>query len=361
LAELNFNASGKKITLGRFDISVDNILGADSLNYFKTTDTGSLVQSIANLDSFTFAVGLSSYNPVTITNRTGVSDSFSVYVYDEVYEGGFKGNGNALSSRPRIQCTWEIGKTKANGGSGVDFTFEWEVAKRKGGNPGILVNPTVNHYNRNTNTWEFASNTSKIRGQNYLTLSGYTGTFSPFAIGEDVSVLPVSLGDFKVKQEGNAGVLRWVTLSETNTEKTEILKSSDGIEWAKLGEVEAAGNSYATQGYEFTDKTLGSVNYYQLQFIDKDGAKEKSAVRMLVKQEPQTAWQVSVYPNPSFGEIYIETAKPCSYEIMNVEGKSIQKGEIRANKKIEGMGRGMYFIKCTAANSQETWTKFIVQ
>jgi hypothetical protein len=361
LSELNFNASGRKVILGSFDISIDNILGADSLNYFKTTDTGSLVRSIANLDSFTFAVGLSSYNPVTITNRTGVSDTFSVYVYDEVYEGGFKGNGNALGNKPRIQCTWEIGKTKANGGSGVDFTFEWEVAKRKGGNAGSLVNPTVNHFNRNTNTWEFASNTSKIRGQNYLTLTGYMGTFSPFAIGEDVAVLPLSLGEFKVAQEGNAGVLRWLTLTENNTEKTEILKSSNGTEWEKIGEVEAAGNSYSTREYIYSDHALGSVNYYQLQFIDKDGAKEKSVVRILVKQEPTTAWQVSVYPNPSFGEIYIETAKPCSYEIMNVEGKSIQKGEIRANKKIEGLGRGMYFVKCTAPNSQETWTKFIVQ
>jgi hypothetical protein len=361
LSELNFNASGRKVILGSFDISIDNILGADSLNYFKTTDTGSLVRSIANLDSFTFAVGLSSYNPVTITNRTGVSDTFSVYVYDEVYEGGFKGNGNALGNKPRIQCTWEIGKTKANGGSGVDFTFEWEVAKRKGGNAGSLVNPTVNHFNRNTNTWEFASNTSKIRGQNYLTLTGYMGTFSPFAIGEDVAVLPLSLGEFKVAQEGNAGVLRWLTLTENNTEKTEILKSSNGTEWEKIGEVEAAGNSYSTREYIYIDHALGKVNYYQLQFIDKDGAKEKSVVRILVKQEPTTAWQVSVYPNPSFGEIYIETAKPCSYEIMNVEGKSIQKGEIRANKKIEGLGRGMYFVKCTAPNSQETWTKFIVQ
>jgi hypothetical protein len=351
LAELNFNASGKKITLGNWNIEIQSILGADSLNYFKTNGTGSLIKNIANSDSFTFTVGLENYNPVTIINKTGTADQFYVYVFDEVYEFGTKGNGNAMTNKARIQSTWEIGKTSgnANAGNGVDFVFEWESAKRKGG---TISNPSLNHYNRNTNEWEFATNSSISRGKNSLRLIGYKGTFSPFAIGDGMTPLPVELVSFNASPKNNSVDLTWTTYSE-NTNPFNILKSTDGITWNPIGTLHPTENNVH---YQFTDHKPAPINYYQLSQLDNSNTLQYSDIRM-VNFNSNT---LSVFPNPNNGDFTIQSNHVVQFQISDYTGKVIMEGD-NTNPLIKSnLLKGIYFIKISDGD-KITFNKIIVQ
>jgi hypothetical protein len=341
IAELNFNASGRKVILGYYDLSVDNILGADSLNYFKTNDTGSLIQSINASDSFMFAVGLSSYNPVTITNRTGSADQFSVNVFDEVYEGGNKGSGNAKINTPRVQCTWEIGKANANSGSGIDFTFEWESHKKKGG---AIINPTVNHYSKSKGDWEFASNTTQERRINSITLKGYTGTFSPFAIGDGMTPLPVNIISFKAEAKVNTVQLNWVAESEINHSHFVVMRSKDGIYWEEIGVVSDNKGSQDLTQYELIDPKPYSDNYYQLKVVDKEGNSELSDIRFVQLSIAKPLFVLS--PNPTSGIVRIQTESSIAdYFVTDISGKVLQQGHLNKEIKLESLSSGIYFIK----------------
>jgi hypothetical protein len=342
LAELNFNASGKKITLGTFNAEIQSILGADSLNYFKTTGTGSLVKNIANSDSFTFAVGLANYNPVTIINKTGTADQFSVYVFDEVYENGTKGNGNAMTNKARIQSTWEIGKTSgnANVGNGVDFVFEWESSKRKG----TISNPSLNHYNRNTNEWEFASNTSISRGWNKLRLIGYKGTFSPFAIGDGMTALPVDIVSFTAEGKVNTVNLSWITESKINHSHFVVMRSKDGKEWEEIGVIANNTNSQGSNQYELTDTKPYSDNYYQLKVIDNEGNSELSDIRFVQLSIAKPLFVLS--PNPTSGVVKIQTeSQDADYSVYDISGKVLHQGTLNKEIELGSLSSGIYFIK----------------
>jgi hypothetical protein len=348
LAELNFNASGKKITLGTWNAEIQSILGADSLNYFKTSDTGSLIKTIAHSDSFTFAVGLANYNPVTIINKTGTADQFSVYVFDEVYTNGRKGSGNAMTNKARIQSTWEIGKTNANAGSGVDFVFEWESSKRKNS----ISNPSLNHYNRNSSEWEFASNSTISRGTNSLRLTGYTGTFSPFAIGDGMTALPVDIISFTAKPNNNEVDLNWTSYSD-NKNPFNILKSTDGVNWNTIGTQIPSDNSVH---YLFTDQQPAPVNYYQLSQLDNSNTLQYSDIR-IVDFNGST---LSVFPNPNNGEFTIQSSNVVNYQISDFTGKVIMEGD-NTNPLIKtNFAKGIYFIKISEGD-KITFSKIIVQ
>ncbi|MBL0316552.1 MAG: T9SS type A sorting domain-containing protein [Flavobacteriales bacterium] len=73
------------LTLGSNDILTGAISGAGSTKHFKTTGTGQLKQLAGTLfPSVLFPVGKTAYNPITINNTGGLSDTYGVRVIDAV-------------------------------------------------------------------------------------------------------------------------------------------------------------------------------------------------------------------------------------------------------------------------------------
>jgi hypothetical protein len=255
-----------------------------------------------------------------------------------------------MTNKARIQATWEIGKTSgnANAGNGVDFVFEWESSKRMG----TISNPSLNHFNRNTNEWEFASNTSISRGWNKLRLIGYTGTFSPFAIGDGMTPLPVELVSFDAKPNNNVVDLNWTTYSE-NTNPYNILKSTDGITWNPIGILHPTDN---TIHYLFTDHKPAPINYYQLSQLDNNNTLQYSDIRVV----NFNGNILSVFPNPNNGEFTIQSNHVVQFQISDFTGKLIMEGD-NTNPMIKSnLTKGIYFIKISDGD-KTTFNKIIVQ
>jgi hypothetical protein len=262
-------------------------------------------------------------------------------VFDEVYDKGRKGSGNAMTNKARIQSTWEIGKTNANAGSGVDFVFEWESAKRKGGS---ISNPSLNHYNRSTNEWEFASNSTMSRGTNSLRLIGYTGTFSPFAIGDGMTPLPVELISFNAEGKSNTVNLSWVTESENNHSHFVVMRSKDGKEWEEIGVVNNKVNSQGLAQYELIDTKPYLDNYYQLKIVDNEGNSKLSDIRYVQLSIAKPLFVLS--PNPTSGVVKIQTeSQDADYRVYDLSGKVLHQGILNKEIELDNLSSGIYFIK----------------
>ena len=356
---INFNGSNKKIELGNFNLTASSIIGVNALNYVKTTGTGKLEMTLANNTTAVYPVGNSSYNPLTITNKSGASDVFSVRVLDGAYMEGL--TGTAITSTV-LNRTWDISKTNANAGSGVDFVFNWNAGEVANGS---FVTPKMNHYSSATSNWEVPTVTSTVFGSNMLTVTGYTGTFSPFTIAEGTSALPIELTAFNANCTEIGTTINWQTASEHNSATFDVEKSRDVINWSVVETTAAAGNSTALLDYTVVDseQTTGIV-YYRLNQIDLDGA-SKIYGPISANCFETTDFTATVFPNPASGMVTIEMNAPksqtVSIQICGTDGKAIkqiantiEEGTTQIPISIETLKAGVYTIKVNVENTFKT-------
>jgi hypothetical protein len=346
IASVDFGGAAKKIEVGSFNLTVSEVMfNADANNFVKTASYGVLKKSITNATSFTFPVGNANYNPVTIVNNNSASDVFSVKVRDEVL---VKGTWGGQVADPHVNATWDISKTNANTGSGVDFVFQWASSQERNS----IANFSLNHHNGTD--WDFAANTSNsVTGSTTKIMNhyGYTGTFSPFAIGYQNTPLPLELLYFNAecKPQG-VTALSWATASEINSAYFELQSSDDMLHWTILKTIPALGFHSSTYQYpEVLDsKPSQTTRYYRLKQVDLDG--EYRYFQTLAAYCPFSGTSISLYPNPTAEHLHIQGAQAgVSWEIIDMTGRRILNGTINERPlqsiSILGLPDGIYRLK----------------
>jgi autotransporter-associated beta strand protein len=346
---------GGKLIMGSNNVTLGSAISAITGTpsyYFQTNGTGTLSRTVANSASLIFPIGNAYYNPVTITNNTGSSDAFSMKVRDDVLEFGTTGSS---ITKAHVDVTWDINKTNANANSGVNFTLQWESAQERNS----ISSFALNHYNSSISAWEFAAGSSaSASGSTTKTMShtGYTGSFSPFAIGDGVSALPVQLLHFDAILQNKNALLTWSTATENNNSGFEIMKSTDGQKWKSIGFVKGAGTTFETQKYRFVDYAFNTLAYYKLHQIDFNGIATPSPVRTLQSAASETP-KVIVYPNPSNGKITVATGDlvAATFELYDATGRILEKGNLsQPHFDITGLTKGIYFLKVYYSMGVET-------
>jgi uncharacterized repeat protein (TIGR02543 family) len=333
------------VTLG----SAISSITASASAYFQTNGTGVVNRTIANSANLLFPIGNALYNPISIANNTGASDVFTAKVRDAVLEDGTSG----ITMRAlHVGVTWDINKTNANASSGVDFTLQWNSSQEPSGG---LTSYRLNHYNSSTPEWEFAAGTSgSVSGSTTKTMThtGYTGTFSPFAIGSGTTPLPVDLVSFDATPRNNSVDLTWTSFGD-NKNPFNILKSNDGVNWKSIGTQIPTENSVH---YLFTDNQPAPVNYYQLSQIDNSNTMQYSDIRIVNFNSNKLV----IFPNPNNGEFTIQSNNVVEFQITDYTGKVIMEGD-NSNPLIKSnLTKGIYFIKITEGD-KTTFSKMIVQ
>lgn len=353
LASLNFGTSSKKLSLGNYNLTVNSITNNFSTRYIKTNGTGKLSLTVADNASVVFPVGNSSYNPVTITNKSGASDVFSGRVVDAVYVNGISGTS---VTTPIVNRTWDITKSNSNAGLGVNFIFKWNSGEIVNG---TLTTPKMNHHTGSN--WEVPTVTSTTFTTNTLTVVGYTGTFSPFAISEGTNPLPVELTSFNANCTENATTINWQTASEHNSATFEVEKSRDGSNWALLAVIPAAGNSSSILDYSVVDDEKASaIVYYRLNQIDIDGD-SKMYGPISANCNDSESFDAMVYPNPAQDLITLKLTnnetQNVSIQLIGSDGKVIYQitqllnvGSTILPLSIEELKSGIYSLQIQSAS-----------
>ena len=355
IASVDFGGASKKIEVGAFTLTVSaEMFNADANNFVKTASTGVLKRSIANAASFTFPVGNTAYNPVIITNNTTAADVFSVRVMDEVY---WKGTSGGITTTPRVKRTWIINKNIPNSfdGNGVDFSFAWNTGEATAG----LNTPRLYHFDGSQWQKQAAGNT--VNSTNNLLYNGYKGTFSPFSIGDDVVLLPVTWLDFRCEAaKDNTTRLHWRTAMEQNTRAFIVERSADGQAYQSIGEVPATGHSQTLRSYAFADpQPMASGGYYRVRMEDREGNFSYSDVCNSKAGAVNNPAPLKVFPNPTDGGLYMIALEPernFVWEVFSATGQRVASGNSQdgqANARLHHLSEGLYQLRVIGTGLSE--------
>lgn len=306
--------NGNIIDIGNYDLSAGGTDAGSSSSYIATTGSGTFKMNITHTRSVTIPAGNSAYNPVTITNNSGAADVFSTRVLDEVYTNGSSGT---TVDYVRVRRTWDIGKTNANAGSGINLIFHWN----SGETTTSFNTPAMCHYQGGNWVSQTGATTSNA---NSLTYTGYTGTFSPFSIMNMNVSLPLQWINLSAAlQSSNSVKLNWNTANEVNVKDFDAEWSTDGIKYYQFANIKASNNLFNSYMAVHEGVPNGKI-FYRIKQTDIDGKFTYSTVKTVIIY---TENEVKIYPNPVDAQLSIyftgiKTGKAL-ISIVSVSGQEI--------------------------------------
>ena len=156
------------------------------------------------------------------------------------------------------------------------------------------------------------------------------------------------LKDFTATRFNQSGLLNWSSWQESGSLKYIVEKSGDSIQFNPIGEVSVNPHPDSIQSYSFTDPILfDGNNYYRLVLYSQNGDSLISPIRKIIYTKDSLIF--SVYPNPTSGNIIINTTSSCrEIQIFDVLGRKL------VNKPCQGLVQqlsvasftpGVYFLK----------------
>jgi len=183
-----------------------------------------------------------------------------------------------------------------------------------------------------------------------------TGTFSNFLEGSSTP-LPITLLGFFASNIDNEYVsLLWSTSMETNNDRFEIERSTDGVHFEMIASVKAVGNSNTTQNYSAKDQNpVNGINFYRLKQVDLDG---KSSYSQIVTVNFGKYAAPTMFPNPatSFFTVVAGMEPIKEIELYSVAGVRLQlvKNDA-ANSSIKissaNLSSGVYIVQIRTASN----------
>jgi hypothetical protein len=301
--------------------------------------------------AFTFPVGKTgSFNPVAMTAPAAGSSFSAQYLQRDAKLDGYDTSLRAATLARVSGCEyWDI--KRLAGTSNVTLTFSYGDSC-SGSNGIYITDPTrvrIAHWTGST--WENLGN-----GASAGTTSGTVSTgapvssFSPFTFASTdiiANPLPVRLLSFSASKQNGRTLLKWQADNEINFDSYVVERSTDGINYIRIGNVARTGGS-GTQHYSFTDETPAKgKNFYRLRMNDLDGSRRYSAVEQLLYSD---ALSVSIYPNPASDEIKIVSAgKISGVSIADATGRTVKKMISGTGNRynISSLVPGVYFVSVT--------------
>ena len=173
-----------------------------------------------------------------------------------------------------------------------------------------------------------------------------------FAPGTAV-VLPVVLTDFGASRTAAGVQLHWTTASETNSARFEVERSLDGVAFAPLATVVAAGTSQQAHAYAHLDATApaGRV-YYRLRQVDLDGTAHFSPVATVGSR---ASVGLALSPNPVRESLTFATEAPTAYTVRNAFGQVVRTGTTLAGANtlsVAELPAGVYLVELHASTGR---------
>lgn len=164
------------------------------------------------------------------------------------------------------------------------------------------------------------------------------------------TILPIELSQFTVTCLPTQIKIEWETLSEVNSDYFEIEKSNDGINFMKIGTINASQNSSELKTYTWNDNIERELSYYRLKQVDLNG---KISYSEIISSNCTREENFKIYPNPFNNQININietTISPFEVCIKDDLGRVIFKQTIENNSNHftieldDSIESGIYYI-----------------
>ncbi|MGI4833049.1 MAG: LamG-like jellyroll fold domain-containing protein [Janthinobacterium lividum] len=197
-----------------------------------------------------------------------------------------------------------------------------------------------------SNSWQNQNPATLNTSAKTVTKAGIT-SFSVWTLGSSANPLPVELVSFTAVPQGSAVRLAWATASELRSASFEVERSLDGVAFAKVGAVAAAGTSATTRTYTLLDAALpagASLLHYRLRQVDQDGAAHYTPVRTVAL----AAAGLSLYPNPTATTATLSGAAPGTpVQVLDALGRvaATATADASGTAQLPALPRGVYVVR----------------
>lgn len=249
-----------------------------------------------------------------------------------------------------------------------------------GGTLNIFDNSRVtiantNNYYRNWSNFNSISNNKSYKTTNNNINCGTAGkntcdaanVYGPstlnFAGVASSAVLPVKLSSFSVKLNGSAVEITWTTDMEQNSDRFEIERSLDGINWIKIGSVKSKGNSSTVNKYSFTEVLkLNGTASYRLRMVDQDETSAYSAIKTV---KPGAAVEMNIFPNPAVNYVMVNSNdnNNKNVQLFNMSGQMLKQvnGNGNINLPVSEFQAGNYIVRVVDAGGTAKSFKLMIK
>lgn len=179
--------------------------------------------------------------------------------------------------------------------------------------------------------------------------------------------LPITLVSFTADNSIDQIELSWATSYEENFSHFEIEKSSNGVDFRMIGEVESKGGLEMFTEYTYNDLLpFAGMNYYRLNAVDFDGTFEYSDIISI--QVDGSGPMVQVFPNPVNGRFKLSMnfvpENPGLLTIYNFTGNVVFSSEVSNFQSEvlipESIKKGTYLLRLTF-NEFSTTTRIMIE
>jgi Secretion system C-terminal sorting domain len=189
--------------------------------------------------------------------------------------------------------------------------------------------------------------------------------FGVIRVNSDFIPLLVTLISFTVIKNNSVAELLWTTASEQNNKGFEIQRSSDGVNFIRIGWVDGVGNSSSLQNYSFTDAAPAKgKNFYRLNQVDIDN---KSKLSAILKVDFTSPFNITVYPNPATNMLNVQVSKSVTaIKIFDAQGKLVWQqgnntGLLSISVPVQKLTAGLYILEASDADGYKQVQKFIIK
>ncbi|MCB0764183.1 MAG: hypothetical protein KDB84_05730 [Flavobacteriales bacterium] len=104
--------------------------------------------------------------------------------------------------------------------------------------------------------------------------------FRSWTLSDIANPLPIELAHFDAECSGTYVTVRWTTASERDNDHFTVERSTDGVTFQALGQVDGAGNSHGLIEYSFIDHAPVGTAFYRLRQTDTSGDHDYSLLRV---------------------------------------------------------------------------------
>ena len=251
-------------------------------------------------------------------------------------------------------------------GSDIDFALWGPYANLPTALGACNAYPAPLDCSYSTAAVEQANALGVVPGQIYVLLvTNYANTVQSITVNTAVGntattdcsivALSASFGDVTALETDNGALVSWFTYSEHNTARFDIMHSTNGTEWTKIGSETAALNSSELKNYAFTDTRMSQGNnYYKLIEYDLDNTTYESKTVSLYRDNRG----ITLYPNPTNGLVNISAQQTITnVQVNDLNGTMVH--STQANDKgvvlnLNQLKKGTYFV-----NVQTTYNRFV--
>jgi hypothetical protein len=245
-----------------------------------------------------------------------------------------------------------VGNLTTNGSTAISLS-----------NVGGYAAPAITDIDGNGLLDLFVGNASGTVQRYEQTQSATQPTLAPGAVNNP-GPLPVVLTSFTGQAGSTGNVLRWATASEANSAYFDVERSADGQEFAKIGQLAAAGTTSAAHSYQFTDAAATATSYYRLRQVDLDGTATYSPVVTLAATAARSTAKAVAYPTIFTDELNVALpgaeAQAATVALLTADGRPVYSRSVQLSAapqalvELPTLAPGVYLLRVATATGATT-------